>query len=59
MEGVLERVAQAAKEFYLSVGKCKTDELILTLLHHFESFEEMNEALGKGRFMASLVTHIC
>ena len=59
MEGALERVAQSAKEFYLSVGKCRPDELILSLIHHFGSFEEMNEALGKGRFMASLVTHLC
>ncbi len=54
----LTNISLNSKEFYLSLGECDTDLLILTLLHHFPNFKEMNEALGKGRLVPALAQHV-
>ena len=57
-KSTIREVQQSSREFYLSVRKCGTNELILMLMHHFSTFDEMNHHLGKKRFMAALATHV-
>ncbi len=58
MERVVGAIWESAREFYLSLDECEIELLVLCLLHHFSSFEDMNNSLGKGRFMAALASHV-